>query len=39
MITDSEDYIKNFANNLKEVQTLENYLNFQPVIEPKQKLD
>jgi len=39
MVADSEDYIKGFTKNLKDLQSLENHLNFQPVLEPKQKLE
>lgn len=39
MIEESEPHIEGFVKNLAKVQQLENYLNFQPVIEPKQKLE
>ena len=39
MVADSEDYIKGFTKNLKDLQSLENHLNFQPVLDPKQKLE
>lgn len=39
MVEESEAHIEGFVKSLAKVQQLENYLNFQPVIDPKQKLE
>merc|ERR1711908_199267 len=39
MVEDCEGYIENFANDCKKVQSLENYLTFAPVHEPKSKIE
>jgi len=39
MVEESDEHIEQFTKSLGKVQQLENYLNFQPVIEPKQKLE
>ena len=39
MVEDCEEFIDGFSKSLKKVSGLENYLNFQPIIEPKTKLE
>ena len=37
MVEDCEGYITEFSKQLKKVQSLEPYLNFQPIIDTKKK--
>ena len=38
-MVENGDYLAGYFKKLKEMQQLENYLNFQPVLDPKEKVE